>query len=89
MATWKQVQERAAHLGANIEHEEGSGDLYAYSPKGTVWKGEGISTLVEPYANNYGQSWKPAAYAALLERIRDGVEDADPDYEGWWVDADD
>jgi hypothetical protein len=89
MATWRQVQKVAAELGANIEHEEGSGDLYAYSPRGTMWKSEGCSTLVEPYANVItGQSWKPKAYAVLLGRIVDGVENADPGYEGWWVDAD-
>lgn len=88
-ATWKQVQARAAELGANIEHEEGSGDLYAYTPRGFVWKGDGISTLVEPYANVVGQSWKPQAYAALLDRMAGGVEEAEPDYEGWWVGPDD
>lgn len=89
-ATWKQVEARAAELGANIEHEQGSGYLCAYTPKGYIWKGDGISTLVVPYANIItGQSWKREAYADLLDRMAAGVEEVGTEYEGWWVGPDD
>lgn len=83
-ATWKQVQKLAAKLGARVEMDEGSENLYAYTPRGYEWAGDGVTCLVQPYAND-GQSWKREAYADLYQRMSYGLTFIGGDADGWWT----
>lgn len=73
--------ELARHPGATLDTSEVLDfEFIVDAPRGSVWRSCGIHCMCEPHKNESGQSWKPEAYAALIERMRDGLEPCiDPD----------
>lgn len=74
-ATRKQLEAAAAKFEAEIEHDFATTGVAAYAPDGMVWVDSGCSILVmEAHAGWTGkQSWKPAAYAQLIEAMEAGL----------------
>lgn len=72
MATKKQVQARCAELG--VRYSEDDHTMYADTPDGKVFAGSGCGSIVAPYRNNGGQSWKPQAYDEMMQELSHGVE---------------
>lgn len=88
--TRAKINQLAARLGVDIEEDDGSETLYAYSPVGKVFAGLGVSTINVQYGNCAGgQKWRPRAYKELAEEMAYGVEDAPEGYEGWWSEDED
>jgi hypothetical protein len=56
---------------------EGDGNIQIDTPKGKVFKAKGCHTIVEPFTNFHGHSWKPQAHAAVIESLRHGLEDCE------------
>ena len=69
-----------AKYGATLDTESEECNLNVDAPKGKVFKANGCHTIVEPFANNGGQSWKSEAYSEAAQRVSMGLEDCpDPD----------
>lgn len=77
LVTRKQFEgEIAKHAGVTWDHDaEDSGQLILDSPKGKIFKANGAHCLVEQFSNTGGQSWKPEAYANMIERLSMGLEE--------------
>ncbi len=74
-ATRKKLEAVAAKFNAEIEHDFADTGVAAFAPDGMVWVDSGCSLLVmEAHAGWLGrQSWKPAAYAQLIEAMECGL----------------
>lgn len=74
-ATKKQLEAAAAKYGADIEHDYACTGVAAFAPDGQVWVDSGCSMIImEAHAGWTGrQSWKPAAYAQLIEAMECGL----------------
>ena len=74
-ATRKQLETLASELGADIEYDFATTGIAAYAPDGMVWVDSGCPLLVmEAHAGWTGrQSWKPAAYAQLVDAMEAGL----------------
>lgn len=67
----------AEYPGVTWDHEseEQADSLQIDSPKGKIFAANGCHTIVEPFANNGGQSWKPDAYAEVVRMLKHGLYD--------------
>lgn len=59
----------------DAESEDSGNDLILDSPFGKVFAANGIHSLVEPFRNNGGQSWKAEAYKDMMARLELGLQD--------------
>lgn len=67
---------RVNELGCTVDEDS----IYSFlvdCPKGKVFKGEGLHTLVGHFMNTSGQSWKAEVYADAIQRMSMGLEDCD------------
>jgi hypothetical protein len=69
----------ARYPGVTLDtgHERRSLNLALDAPAGKCFVANGCHSLVDPFANNGGQSWKGQAYAELAERLEFGLMDCD------------
>jgi len=74
-ATLKQLNIEAEKHGAEIETDYACTGVAAFAPDGEVWVETGCSMIVmEAHAGWTGkQSWKPRAYAQLIEAMKAGT----------------
>lgn len=71
-------KELAKHSGVTWDLlMEDNGDLQIDSPKGKVFRSNGCHTIVEPFSNSGHDSWKPQAYAEVIERLKMGLENCE------------
>ena len=83
MARQKTLEKKAEEHGATLDWSDCSVNVDA--PVGKVWSANRASTLAVAFAEPDGsESWKPHAFADLIESMDYGVEDAPIGYEGWW-----
>ena len=75
-ATQQQLLKRLVELGASLDDDPDSPQLYVDSPKGKIWTATGCHCICAPYRNS-SQSWKAEAYAFLLEDMAGGLIDCD------------
>ena len=69
-----------AKYGATLDTDSEECNLNVDAPIGKVFKANGCHTIVEPFSNNGGQSWKSEAYAEAAARVSMGGESCtDPD----------
>lgn len=78
-ATRKQFLARVKELGAELDEtmERDCDQLLVDAPRGHVFVETGTACICSQYANAAGQSWKPQAYADLIEDMRSGVRKMD------------
>jgi hypothetical protein len=74
-ATRKQLEAAAAKHEAEIEYDFACTGIAVFAPEGLVWSETGCSMIVmEAHAGWTGkQSWKPQAYAQLIEAMEAGL----------------
>lgn len=79
-ATKRQFEaELARHPGAALDVVNSQFALVVDAPQGKVWKSCGIHCMVEEFDNGF-ESFKPKAYAEMIDRMKDGTEDCqEPD----------
>jgi hypothetical protein len=66
----------AKHAGVTLDSiSEQSADIIQIdTPKGKVFRANGAHTIVVPFRNIGGQSWKPQAYAEAIELLNYGLD---------------
>lgn len=74
MATKRQFEAELARHGASLDVVNSQFALVVDAPPGKIWKSCGIHCMVEEFDNG-SESWKPQAYAEMIDRMRDGVAD--------------
>ena len=74
-ATLKTLKAAAEKQGAELDLDFATTGVAAFAPEGQVWCENGCSILVmEAHAGWTGkQSWKPEAYAQLIEAMEAGL----------------
>lgn len=76
MATKKQF-ESELHKWNGVAETGDRADLdyviYVWSPPGKVWVSTHCHVICRQFCNG-SESWKPDAYAELIEEMRDGLE---------------
>lgn len=58
---------------------EDAGNIQIDAPKGYVFMATGTHTMVEPFRNHGGQSWKPQAHADIVNLLELGLTECDDD----------
>lgn len=88
-ATRKRMMARVEELGCTVDWTS-STTMIIDAPKYHTFNTTLTASIFIDYANLYGESWKPQAYAAAIEDMSEGIA-YDPLYEGgaWWDDPDD
>lgn len=56
--------------------ESDAGNLCIDAPQGYVWN-DGCHSIVEPFTNAAGQSWKSEAYTLATNRMKAGISKCD------------
>lgn len=78
-ATSKQLVKEVQSLGGTLDWESDDDVIYAIAPEGKVWADSGSVTMGQRYRDStpekISQSWKPEAFRALMDRVKNGVED--------------
>jgi hypothetical protein len=78
--TKAQFDKALAKSGASQDLQSlDAGNIQVDAPLGKVFASNGCHTIVEPYSNNGGQSWKPEAYAEVARCLAMGLYDCDDD----------
>ena len=78
-ATRRQFEtELAKHAGATLDQNTIAFDFHVDAPEGYVWRANGCACLTAPH-NSYRQSHRGEAYADLIDRMRMGLDKADPE----------
>lgn len=64
---------------ASAAMSEDAGNIQIDAPKGYVFMATGTHTMVEPFRNHGGQSWKPQAHADIVNLLELGLTECDDD----------
>lgn len=77
------MAELAKYPGVTLdgESETDGNDLIIDSPAGKIFAANGIHSIVEPFRNQGGQSWKADVITAIREQLPRGWQEAQ---DVWW-----
>lgn len=73
--TRKQFLAAIVELGAtlDLDHERDCGELLVDAPRGFIFEANSASVICVQFENVCGQSWKPQAYAQVMDDLKHGI----------------